>query len=139
MRYRVAINGFGRIGRNYVRSVLERGLLDRGVEVVAVNDLWDAGTLAHLLEYDSTFGRLRWTVTHDEASLRVDDRTFPVFREKDPAVLPWAELGVDLVIEATGKLRARDDAARHLKAGAKRVLLTAPGKNADATLVVGVK
>jgi glyceraldehyde 3-phosphate dehydrogenase len=138
MRYRVAINGFGRIGRNYVRSVLERGLLDRGLELVAVNDLWDAGTLAHLLEYDSTFGRLRGTVTHDEANLRVDDRTFPVFREKDPAVLPWGDLGVDLVIEATGKLRARDDAARHLKAGAKKVLLTAPGKNADATLVVGI-
>jgi glyceraldehyde 3-phosphate dehydrogenase len=138
MQYRVAINGFGRIGRNYVRSMLERGLLDRNVTVVAVNDLWDAATLAHLLEYDTTFGRLGWPITHDEANLRVDDKVIPILREKDPAVLPWAKLDVDLVIEATGKMRARDDAARHLKAGARRVLLTAPGKNADATLVVGV-
>ncbi len=138
MQYRVAINGFGRIGRNYVRSMLERGLLDRNVTLVAVNDLWDAATLAHLLEYDTTFGRLSWPVTHYEANLRVDDKVIPVLREQDPAVLPWAKLGVDLVIEATGKMRVRDDAARHLKAGARRVLLTAPGKNADATLVVGV-
>ncbi len=140
---RVAVNGFGRIGRNYVRCLIERGLLDRDrperrVEVVAVNDLWDAGTLAHLLEYDTTFGRLACEVGHDDTAIRVDGHTIPTFREKDPADLPWAELGVDLVIESTGKLRTREDAARHLKAGARRVLLSAPGKDVDATLVVGV-
>ena len=138
MSYRVAVNGFGRIGRNYVRCLLERGLVDRGVKIVGVNDLWDAGTLAHLLQNDTTFGRLRWDVDHDDANIRVGGLHIPTLRERDPAVLPWAELGVDLVIEATGKLRSRDDAARHLKAGAKRVLISAPGKNADATLVVGV-
>jgi glyceraldehyde 3-phosphate dehydrogenase len=138
MSYRVAINGFGRIGRNYIRCLLERGLLDRDVTVVGVNDLWDAGTLAYLLENDTTFGRLRWDVDHDDANLRVDGHTFPTFREKDPARLPWSELGVDLVIESTGKLRAHDDAAAHLKVGARRVLLSAPGKGADVTLVMGV-
>jgi glyceraldehyde 3-phosphate dehydrogenase len=138
MTYRVAVNGFGRIGRNYLRCLLERGLLERGVHVVGVNDLWDAGTLAHLLQNDTTFGRLRWDVDHDDANLRVGGASIPTYREKDPVVLPWAELGVDLVIEATGRLRARDDAAAHLKAGAKRVLITAPGKNADITVVFGI-
>jgi glyceraldehyde 3-phosphate dehydrogenase len=134
----VAINGFGRIGRDYLRCVLERGLLGRGVDVVAVNDLWDPATLAHLLAYDSTFGRLRWDVAHDDANLTVDGHRIPVTSERDPARLNWGELEVDLVIESTGKLRARDDAAVHLKVGARRVLISAPGKNADATLVVGV-
>jgi glyceraldehyde 3-phosphate dehydrogenase len=138
MSYRVAVNGFGRIGRNYLRCLLERGLMERGVDVVGVNDLWDSATLAHLLQNDTTFGRLRWDVDHDDANMRVGDTRIPTFRQKDPAVLPWAELGVDLVIEATGRLRGRDDAAAHLKAGAKRVLITAPGKNADITVVVGI-
>jgi glyceraldehyde 3-phosphate dehydrogenase len=138
MQLRIAVNGFGRIGRNYVRCLLERGLLDRGYQLVAVNDLWDPGTLAHLLEYDTTFGRLRWDVAHDDANLRVASHIVATFRQRDPANLPWAELGVDLVIESTGKLKARDDAAGHIKAGARRVLLSAPGKDADATLVVGV-
>jgi len=138
MAYRVAINGFGRIGRNYVRSLLERGLFTREVEVVGVNDLWDPKTLAHLLENDTTFGKLRWDVDHDDANLVIAGTPVPTFRERDPGRLPWGELSVDLVIEATGKLRARDDAAAHLKAGARRVLISAPGKNADATLVVGV-
>src|SRR4029453_6874026 len=98
MPYRVAINGFGRIGRNYLRCLLERGLQERGVRVVAINDLWDAGTLAHLLTYDTTFGRLRWDVAHDDANLSVADTIVPTFRETDPVNLPWAELGVDLVI-----------------------------------------
>ncbi len=138
MEYRVAINGFGRIGRNYVRCLLERGLLYRGFRLVGINDLWDPGTLAHLLQNDTTFGRLRWDVAHDDANLRVDGQSIPTFREKDPANLRWGDLGVDLVIEATGRFRARDDAAAHLKAGARRVMLSAPGKNVDATLVVGV-
>jgi glyceraldehyde 3-phosphate dehydrogenase len=138
MSYRVAINGFGRIGRAYLRCLLERGLLERDVEVVGINDLWDTATLAHLLQNDTTFGRLRWTVEYDEAGLRVADRSIPVFRQKDPAKLPWADRAVDLVIEATGRLRARDDAATHLKAGARRVLITAPGKNVDITVVVGI-
>jgi glyceraldehyde 3-phosphate dehydrogenase len=138
MNYRVAINGFGRIGRSYVRCLLERGLLGQGFSVVGVNDLWDPGTLAHLLHNDTTFGRLRWDVDHDDANLRVDGHTIPIFRERDPANLRWSDVGVDLVIESTGKLRARDDAAKHIKVGARRVLISAPGKNADATLVVGV-
>jgi glyceraldehyde 3-phosphate dehydrogenase len=138
MTMRIAVNGLGRIGRNYVRCLLERGLLDRGYELVAVNDLWDPGTLAHLLEYDTTFGRLRWDVAHDDANLTVGGHIVPSFRQKDPVNLPWADLRVDLVIESTGKLRSRDDAARHLKAGARRVLLSAPGKDVDATLVMGV-
>jgi len=138
MQLNIAVNGFGRIGRNYVRCLLERGLLDRGCRLVAVNDLWDPATLAHLLEYDTTFGRLRWDVAHDDANLRIASHIVPTFRQKDPVNLPWSELGVDLVIESTGKMRGRDDAARHIKAGARRVLLSAPGKDADATLVVGV-
>jgi glyceraldehyde 3-phosphate dehydrogenase len=90
------------------------------------------------LQHDTTFGRLRWDVDHDDANLRVGGHTIPIFRERDPFNLRWGDLGVDLVIESTGKLRARDDAAKHLKVGAKKVLISAPGKNADATLVVGV-
>jgi glyceraldehyde 3-phosphate dehydrogenase len=138
MDFRVAINGFGRIGRNYVRCVLERGLLDRGVRIVGINDLWDPQTLAYLLQNDTTFGKLRWDTDHDDANLRVGGHTIPTFRQRDPAVLPWGDLNVDLVIESTGKLRGRDDAAAHLKAGARRVLISAPGKNVDATFVVGV-
>ena len=138
MNHRVAINGFGRIGRGYIRCLLERGLLGRGVDVVGINDLWDPATLAHLLQNDTTFGKLRWDVEHDDANLFVGGHTIPTFRERDPANLRWGDLGVDLVIESTGKLRARDDAAKHIKVGARRVLISAPGKNADATLVVGV-
>jgi glyceraldehyde 3-phosphate dehydrogenase len=138
MSHRVGINGFGRIGRDYLRCVLERGLLGKGIDVVAVNDLWDAGTLAHLLAHDSTFGRLRWDVTHDDTSITVDGYRIPVSAERDPVRLGWGDLSVDLVIESTGRLRARDDAAKHLKAGARRVLISAPGKNVDATIVLGV-
>jgi glyceraldehyde 3-phosphate dehydrogenase len=138
MTYRIAINGFGRIGRNYLRVLLEQDLSNAGVQVVAINDLWDAGTLAHLLAYDSTFGRLDFEVGHEDEALCVGWHSFPTFAERSPDALPWAELDVDLVIESTGKLRSRDDAALHLKAGAKRVLISAPGKGVDATLVPGV-
>ena len=138
MTYRIAINGFGRIGRNYLRRLLEADNADAGLQVVAINDLWDAGTLAHLLEYDSTFGRLAHQVNYDEGALTVGGQSFPVYAERRPDALPWADLGVDLVIESTGRLRSRDDAALHLKAGAGRVLVSAPGKGVDATLVPGV-
>jgi glyceraldehyde 3-phosphate dehydrogenase len=138
MTYRVAVNGFGRIGRDYLRCVLERGLLGHGIEVVGINDLWGPPTLAHLLEFDSTFGPLRRDVSHDDGGISVAGYGIPVTSQPDPKELGWGELSVDLVIEATGKLRGRDDAVAHLKAGARRVLITAPGRDVDACLVVGV-
>jgi len=134
MTTRVGINGFGRIGRSFTRLALER----TDLEVVAVNDITDARTLAHLLEFDSTYGRLGEPVAHGPGSLTVAGREIPVLSERDPAGIDWAGLGVSLVIESTGKFRARDDAARHLKAGARKVLISAPGKGADLTVVVGV-
>jgi glyceraldehyde 3-phosphate dehydrogenase len=138
MVYRVAINGFGRIGRCFVRAALERGTLNHDVEIVAVNDVWPATTLASLLSNDSTYGRLRVPVETGPDGLSVGGRLIRVFDERDPAELPWKELDVDLVIEATGRLRTRDDAAAHLRAGAAKVLLSAPGKRVDATVVLGV-
>ncbi|MEU8238995.1 type I glyceraldehyde-3-phosphate dehydrogenase [Actinoplanes missouriensis] len=138
MTYRVAINGFGRIGRNYLRRILDKDMANQKLQVVAINDLYDTATLAHLLEYDSTFGRIDAEVGYSDDTLHVGWHSIPVFAQRSPDVLPWADLGVDLVIESTGKLRGRDDAALHLKAGAARVLISAPGKDADATLVPGV-
>ena len=138
MVYRIAVNGFGRIGRNYLRVLIGQGLFDEGIQVVAVNDLWDSATLAHLLEYDSTFGRFGFDVGHDDGALSVGGHRIATYAERQPDALPWADLEVDLVIESTGKLRRRDDAALHLKAGAKRVLISAPGTGADAMLVPGV-
>ncbi|WP_127508564.1 type I glyceraldehyde-3-phosphate dehydrogenase [Actinoplanes solisilvae] len=138
MTYRIAINGFGRIGRNYLRRLTEKKFRDAGLEVVAINDLYDTATLAHLFEHDSTFGRLDAEVSSSDNELIVDGRRIPTFSRRSPEELPWAELDVDLVIESTGKLRTRDDAALHLKAGADRVLISAPGKGVDATLVPGV-
>jgi glyceraldehyde 3-phosphate dehydrogenase (phosphorylating) len=136
--YRVAINGFGRIGRAFLRCVWERELLCTDIDIVAINDLWDAKTLAHLLAYDSTFGRPGVAVTSDGDTIMINDLRIDVIGERDPALLDWAARDVDLVIESTGRLRTRDEAAAHLKAGAKRVLISAPGKNVDATLVPGV-
>ncbi|MFF1298433.1 MULTISPECIES: type I glyceraldehyde-3-phosphate dehydrogenase [unclassified Streptomyces] len=140
MTVRVGINGFGRIGRNYLRCVLERADAAAGtpVEVVAVNDLTSPAALAHLLEYDSTYGRLRRTVAHDDASITVDGHRIAVTAERDPAALSWADLGVDVVIESTGRFRTREQAGAHLKAGARKVLLSVPGKDVDATVVMGV-
>jgi glyceraldehyde 3-phosphate dehydrogenase len=138
MTYRVAINGFGRIGRDYLRCLFERELFDEGIEVVAVNDLWDADTLAHLLAFDSTFGRFDRQVEVIGDAMVVDGWRIGLYKQRDPAALPWGELGVDLVVESTGKFRTRDDAALHLKAGARKVLLSAPGKGVDATIVLGV-
>ncbi|WP_327189317.1 type I glyceraldehyde-3-phosphate dehydrogenase [Streptomyces xinghaiensis] len=138
MTVRVGINGFGRIGRNYLRSALGRTDDTTPVEVVAINDIAPTATLAHLLEYDSTYGRLGRTVAHDDDSITVDGHRIAVTAERDPAELAWAEHGVDIVIEATGRFRTREEIARHLKAGARKVLLSAPGKDVDATIVMGV-
>jgi glyceraldehyde 3-phosphate dehydrogenase len=134
MTTRVGVNGFGRIGRNFFRAA--RG--DRDVEVVAVNDLTDNKTLAYLLKYDSTFRRLDAEVSYDETSILVDGRQIRAFAEKDPAKLGWGDLGVDIVIESTGRFTDRDSAALHLKAGAKKVIISAPAKNEDVTIVMGV-
>ena len=134
MTTRVGINGFGRVGRAFARLALDRDDL----EIAAINDVTDARTLAHLLEFDSTYGRLGEPVAYGPGSLTVADREIPVLSERDPTAIDWAGLGVSLVIESTGKFRAREDAARHLKAGARKVLISAPGKGVDLTVVVGV-
>jgi glyceraldehyde 3-phosphate dehydrogenase len=134
MTVRVGINGFGRIGRAFLRRSLE---LD-DIEVVAINDITDARTLAHLLQFDSTYGRLDWPVSYAASSIKVGARNIAVLAERDPAEIGWDRLGAEIVIESTGKFKAREDAARHLKAGARKVLLSAPGKNADVTIVAGV-
>ncbi|HEU5426630.1 MAG TPA: type I glyceraldehyde-3-phosphate dehydrogenase [Actinocrinis sp.] len=131
---RIAVNGFGRVGRVFTRIALERGL-----EVVAVNDVTDAATLAYLLAHDSTYGRLRAEIEHADDALIVDGRKIAVTAQRDPAQLPWRELGVDVVIESTGKFRTRAQAAAHLTAGARKVLISAPAKGpVDATIVMGV-
>ncbi|WNO70270.1 type I glyceraldehyde-3-phosphate dehydrogenase [Streptomyces sp. AM8-1-1] len=139
MTVRIGINGFGRIGRTYLRGALERADTDASaLEVVAVNDIAPPSTLAHLLEYDSTYGRLHRTVTHDNTSITVDGHRIAVTAERDPAALDWSRYPADVVIESTGRFRDRDLAALHLKSGARKVLISAPGKNADATIVIGV-
>jgi glyceraldehyde 3-phosphate dehydrogenase len=134
MTVRVGINGFGRIGRTFVRRALERDDID----VVAVNDVTDARTLAHLLDFDSTYGRLGAAVEHTADSIIIDGTPIAVLRSADPAAIDWGKLGADIVVESTGRFRARDDAAVHLKGGARKVLLSAPGKGADLTVVIGV-
>ncbi|MFJ6898074.1 type I glyceraldehyde-3-phosphate dehydrogenase [Streptomyces hokutonensis] len=139
MTVRVGINGFGRIGRTYLRAALDRAEAGtQDVEVVAINDITSPATLAHLLEYDSTFGRIGREVGHDDSSITVDGRRIEVSAERDPAALHWSDYGASVVVESTGRFRDRDSAALHLKAGAHTVLLSAPGKNADATIVMGV-
>jgi hypothetical protein len=134
MALKVGINGFGRIGRNIMRAALGRKDLD----FVAVNDLTDAKTLAHLLKYDSVLGNLDAHVEAREGAIAVDGDEFKVLAVKDPAQLPWKDLGVDVVFEGTGKFTKRDDAAKHLTAGAKKVVITAPATNPDVTIVLGV-
>jgi glyceraldehyde 3-phosphate dehydrogenase len=136
MPTRVAINGFGRIGRNVLRAAVQAGGSD--LEFVAVNDLTDTKTLAHLLRYDSVHGPFAGTVETTEDALRVNGSEVKVFAEKDPAALPWGDLGVDVVIESTGRFTKRDDAAKHIQAGAKKVIISAPAKNEDITIVLGV-
>ena len=135
MSIRVGINGFGRIGRIVFRILAER----ENVEVVAINDLTDAKSLAHLLKYDSVHGRFNGTVEAAEKSLVVNGTKIPVFSERDPAALPWGKMNVDVAVEATGVFRERAKIARHLDAGAKKVILTVPAKDEiDATIVLGV-
>jgi glyceraldehyde 3-phosphate dehydrogenase len=136
MAIRVAINGFGRIGRNVLRCAKQSGRTD--MDFVAVNDLTDAATLAHLLKYDSVHRHYPGSVKAAGNGLVVDGDEIQVFSEKDPANLPWRDLGVDIVLEATGHFTDRDKAAKHLEAGARKVIITAPAKKEDITIVLGV-
>jgi glyceraldehyde 3-phosphate dehydrogenase len=136
MPIRVAINGFGRIGRNVLRAAKKAGNND--IDFVAVNDLTDTKTLAHLLKYDSVHGIYPGTVEARESSLVVDGDEVKVFAEKDPAALPWGDLGVDIVIESTGRFTNKADAEKHIQGGAKKVIISAPAKNEDITIVLGV-
>jgi glyceraldehyde 3-phosphate dehydrogenase len=136
MPIRVAINGFGRIGRNVLRAAKKAGVTD--LEFVAVNDLTDPLTLAHLLRYDSVHGKYPGSVEVGDNALSVDGKQIRVFAEKDPAALPWKELEVDLVIESTGRFTTREGAAKHLEAGARKVIISAPAKKEDITIVLGV-
>jgi len=135
MSVKIGINGFGRIGRNFFRVATEGGY---DFEFVAVNDLGDAATMAHLLKYDSVHGRFPGKVGVDADGLVVDGRPLKILAERDPADLPWKELGVQLVIESTGLFTSRDKAAAHLEAGAEKVLISAPAKGEDLTVVLGV-
>jgi glyceraldehyde 3-phosphate dehydrogenase len=134
-KIRVGINGFGRIGRQIIRAAKETGA---NVNFIAVNDLTDTKTLAHLFKYDSVHGIYGGTVTHDADSITVDGDQIKVLKEKDPALLPWKALGVDLVVESTGRFTKADDARKHLTAGAKKVIISAPATGEDITLVLGV-
>ncbi|MGQ0625751.1 MAG: type I glyceraldehyde-3-phosphate dehydrogenase [Sporichthyaceae bacterium] len=135
MTVRVGINGFGRIGRNFFRAVHAGGA---DIEIVGVNDLTDNATLAHLLKYDSILGRLGREVKATETSITVGDSTFAVSAERDPANLPWAALGADIVVESTGHFTKAADAGKHLSAGAKKVIISAPASGEDITIVMGV-
>ncbi len=136
MSIKVGINGFGRIGRNIVRAAKEQGRKD--IDFIAVNDLTDTKTLAHLLKYDSVHGRFDGTITHDADGLAIDGDRIKVLSHRDPSKLPWGELGVDIVVESTGHFTDRDMAAKHLEGGAKKVLISAPAKGEDKTFVYGV-
>jgi len=134
MAIKVGINGFGRIGRNIMRAALAH----TDVDIVAVNDITDAATLAHLLKYDSVLGNLTVPVSATADTIKVGSDQFKVLATKDPGSLPWKDLGVDIVFESTGKFTKRDDAAKHLAAGARKVVITAPATNPDVTIVLGV-
>ncbi|MED7949171.1 MULTISPECIES: type I glyceraldehyde-3-phosphate dehydrogenase [unclassified Streptomyces] len=135
MTIRVGINGFGRIGRNFFRAVQAQGA---DIEIVGVNDLTDTKTLAHLLKYDSILGTFQGEVSHTADSITVDGKTFKVIAERDPANLPWGELGVDIVIESTGIFTKAEAAKKHVTAGAKKVIISAPATDEDITIVIGV-
>lgn len=134
---KIAINGFGRIGRNILKSILQDSASEQ-LEVVAINDLTDPATLAHLFKYDSVHGVNSATVESDDKGLVVNGKTIKILSERDPANLPWGELGVDLVVESTGIFTKRKEAAKHLEAGAKKVIISAPSADPDVTIVLGV-
>ncbi|AKL94700.1 glyceraldehyde-3-phosphate dehydrogenase Gap [Clostridium aceticum] len=135
MSVKVAINGFGRIGRNAFKAALEE---KRDWEIVAINDLTDPNTLAHLLRYDSLYGKFNGTIEAKEDAIVVNGKEIKIFAERDPENLPWGKIGVDIVIEATGIFRSKDKAQKHITAGAKKVVITAPAKKEDITIVMGV-
>ncbi|HEU0165991.1 MAG TPA: type I glyceraldehyde-3-phosphate dehydrogenase, partial [Thermomicrobiales bacterium] len=137
MTFKVGINGFGRIGRQVFKAIDEGGFSDL-FEVVAVNDLTDNKTLAHLLKYDSTYGQYRAEITHDDEAISVNGKSVKVLAEREPAKLPWKDLGVDLVIESTGRFTDADQAKAHIDAGARKVIISAPAKGEDITIVLGV-
>jgi len=132
---KVGVNGFGRIGRNFLRASLESGA---DLEIVGINDLTDNATLAHLLKYDSILGRLKHPITHTENSITVAGKTISVSAERDPANIPWGKLGVDVVVESTGIFTKAADANKHITAGAKKVIISAPATDEDITIVMGV-
>src|SRR5262249_31148683 len=134
MAVKVGINGFGRIGRNVLRTALQ----DKNIEFVAVNDLTDPKTLAHLLKYDSILGNLPQTITAGADSISIDGKAIKVFKEKDPAALPWESVGAQIVIESTGRFTDATDAKKHLRGSVKKVIISAPAKNEDVTVVLGV-
>ncbi len=134
MAIKVGINGFGRIGRNVLRACLG----DRDIDFVAVNDLTDTKTLAHLLKYDSVMGNLTNEISHTENSIIVDGDEFRVFSEKDPALIPWDEVGAEVIIESTGRFTKAEDAAKHMRGSVKKVVISAPAKGEDITIVLGV-
>ena len=134
----IAINGFGRIGRNIVRAYYERPELHQKIKIVAINDLGDSSINAHLLQFDSVHGYFHKIVTHDEHSLAVENNKILCFSERDPSKLPWKKHKIDIVCECTGLFTDKQSAAKHITAGAKKVLISAPGKNVDATVVYGI-
>ena len=134
MSVKIGINGFGRIGRNFFRIIFN----NPEIEIAAINDLTDAKTLAHLLKYDSVFGILNAEIAAKENTLIVNGREIKILAERDPLKLPWGDLGVDIVVESTGLFTRREDAEKHLKGGAKKVIISAPAKNPDVTIVLGV-
>ncbi len=134
-KLRIGINGFGRIGRQVVRVAKERGT---AIDIVAINDLTDTKTLAHLFKYDSVHGKFAGTVTHDSDSITINGDKIKVLKEKDPALLPWKDLKVDVVLESTGRFTKAEDAKKHIAGGAKKVIISAPATGEDITLVLGV-
>ena len=136
MAIRVGINGFGRIGRQVLRAAKQQGVAD--IDFVGINDLTDTGTLAHLFKYDSVHGQYKGEVSHDAESITVDGDRIRIIAEREPSKLPWKELGVDIVLESTGRFTARADAAKHMEAGARKVVISAPATNEDITIVMGV-
>ncbi|CAB4628395.1 unannotated protein [freshwater metagenome] len=135
MTIKVGINGFGRIGRNFFRALLES---DANIEIVGINDLTDTKTLAHLMKYDSILGRIGVPVEAGEGQITVDGKVIPIFAERDPGSLPWAKVGADIVIESTGFFTDAEEAGKHIAAGAKKVIISAPAKGEDITIVMGV-